>query len=439
MLWKRIVYLGFAVLLWGTPLWATTGQPVINLEQAIAQALANNDLIQQAVNELKASRSEFAQAKSRLGPTASLTYNYVNMRDEPFIYFEVMPGVKEKFPSAHEDLVSWEITISQPLFTGFALLSQKELASLGVDIRTLERDQARLEVARQVKVAYAQVLLAQKGVQVAKVAVDQLSSHVKDARNFFAQGIIPRNDLLKSQVACAQAKQSLVQARSQLSVARAHFNLLLKQDMETGFSLQDLPEIPLEQYALDALLVQAVQKRPVVRELEKRLQQARLGIKLAKSEFYPKIALVGQYKHEGDGLLAETNDFANHETALIGLQAKWDFFESGQSFHQLQKARYQKMALKRQLSLVTDQVRLQVKKAYEDLQVAKANISTATQAKAQAQENFRITNHRFQEQMSTSTEVLDARTYLTQAELSFYRAWYGYWMAKAELERAVGQ
>jgi len=67
------------------------------------------------------------------------------------------------------------------------------------------------------------------------------------------------------------------------------------------------------------------------------------------------------------------------------------------------------------------------------------HIQTAQKSLVQAKENWRITNLQYQQQMTTSTEVLDARTFLTQAETNYYGALYGYMISLAELERAVGE
>jgi outer membrane protein TolC len=45
----------------------------------------------------------------------------------------------------------------------------------------------------------------------------------------------------------------------------------------------------------------------------------------------------------------------------------------------------------------------------------------------------------YRREAATSTEVLDARTDLTQAETNYYQALYGYLDALAALERAIGQ
>jgi len=57
----------------------------------------------------------------------------------------------------------------------------------------------------------------------------------------------------------------------------------------------------------------------------------------------------------------------------------------------------------------------------------------------QARENLRITNVQYRQQMATTTDVLDATAFLSQGQTNYYSALYGYQMAMAELERAIGK
>ena len=86
-----------------------------------------------------------------------------------------------------------------------------------------------------------------------------------------------------------------------------------------------------------------------------------------------------------------------------------------------------------------DKVKLQVKNAYLHLKTAEKNIETARISVGQARENYRITDLQYKEQVTTSTEVLDAQTLLTQAQNNYYGALYRYNTAIAELERAIGK
>ena len=71
--------------------------------------------------------------------------------------------------------------------------------------------------------------------------------------------------------------------------------------------------------------------------------------------------------------------------------------------------------------------------------VAKINVETAKKSLSQARENYRVTNEGYRVQVSTSTDVLDARAYLTQSEMNYYGALYGYHVALAALKRAIGE
>ena len=57
----------------------------------------------------------------------------------------------------------------------------------------------------------------------------------------------------------------------------------------------------------------------------------------------------------------------------------------------------------------------------------------------QGEENLRVSQERYMAQVTTITEVLDAQTRLSQSRLNYYRALYGHNLAKARLQRAVGE
>ncbi|HTY25697.1 MAG TPA: TolC family protein, partial [Desulfomonilaceae bacterium] len=54
------------------------------------------------------------------------------------------------------------------------------------------------------------------------------------------------------------------------------------------------------------------------------------------------------------------------------------------------------------------------------------------------EENFRINQERYKEQVATYTEVLDAQRLLAQAQGDYYTALIGYKINRAVLERRMG-
>ena len=159
---------------------------------------------------------------------------------------------------------------------------------------------------------------------------------------------------------------------------------------------------------------------------------------LAKSDDYPRIDLLGKYEQNGDDLGAGNNDYSNQYNASLGVQAHWTFFEFGKTRARSAKVHSEQRALAQTLEKVMDDVRLQVVQARLDLDVAANNIGTARTALDQAREHWRITNLLYRQQLTTSTEVLDARSYLDRAESAYFEARYGYGKAHARLAWAMG-
>jgi len=411
---------------------------VLTLDDAISEAIANNTLIREAMAKQQAAMEKEKSAAADLFPKLSAEYDYTHFKDKPYILFDLPPSGLWKFDTWKQDRFSWNLAITQPVFTGFALTTRRKIASLGIKTAGMEKDQAIMDVTRNVKVGYFKILLAKRKLEVAEEAVKQLEAHVADARHFYEQELIPKNDLLKSQVALAHARQNRVAAASSLDVAVSALNTILRRDISEKTELTDVSPKRPACFDLSDLFKQAMTHRPELKELNIALSQAEFGIRMAKSAYYPKIYLFGRYERLGDNIRASNNDFGNNHNTLVGLQAEWQFFEWGKTKADVNKAKYDKKALAEKIEGIRDSIRLEVKSAFRALEVADENIRTAEKALAQAKENFRITNLQYRQQITTSTEVLDARTFLTQAEMNYYGALYGYMIAMADLERAVG-
>jgi len=413
---------------------AEGGNTSLTLNKAIEMAVADNTIIRQAIENQKAAIEEQKSARADFLPKVSAGYSYTKLKDAPYV---IMGGTQIEV--GDNDQYHWDLTLSQPLFTGFALSTRYEMAKLGVDVKDAEKEQAILDVVKQVKAAYFNILLTKKFLLVADKAVNQLESHVTDAEKFYEQGMIPYNDLLRSKVALADALQNRVRAEGSAEMAVSAFNTLLRINLNRKTDIDDLLDITPHSFELTNCIKEAIEKRPELKALRLALKNADHGVTLAQSAYYPKVNLAGSYEQNGDNPSATENDFGNTHNASVTLQANWTFFEWGKTRAEVNKYRRNKSSLVEKTKGIKDSIKLEVKNAFLDLKVAEQNIQTAKESLVQAKENWRITNLQYQQQMTTSTEVLDARTFLTRAETNYYGALYGYMISLAELERAVGR
>ncbi len=182
----------------------------------------------------------------------------------------------------------------------------------------------------------------------------------------------------------------------------------------------------------------ALRNRPGLRAVTLAVRRARLENRLARSSLYPQLSLVGRYEQAGDDLLARRNDYTNSQNALLMLEARWTLFEWGKTLHEMKEASHKASAMEEKAKSLMNKVFYEVEEAKNTLLAREKNLDTARAAISKAREDFRLTRLQFKEQLASTSDVLDARRYLTEAETNLLRARYGYLTALSMMERAVG-
>ncbi len=410
----------------------------LTISRAIGHALEHNPVLRAAKQDVHASGQQVRQAWSDYFPKLDSSYALNHMSEEPFAIFESSVGSPVKVQTSHQTTNRWEVVVSQPLFTGFNLKAQTNISKIDFKIAEYRLEETRLNLIRDVEHAFYQAILGDKLVQVARDNVESLEIQRRNAQANFEQGLVARNDVLKADVALAQARQTERTASKQLVILLSRLNQLLNIEMNAKLTLAE-EDIPLRQPPqLTELYALAEKQRPEYLTFEESIRRARESITAAKSRYYPHVSAFAQYFREGKDFLAEENDFTNNDNAAIGLRVDMNLFEGGKTDAAIKELRYRQSALEERRRDLRQQIQLQVRDAYEQLQVARANIDASETALRQAQENERMTTLQYKEQLVIFLEVLNAQVFIAQSKADYYQALYGFQLAWADLERAIG-
>jgi outer membrane protein len=435
---KRIFvwFIGCVAVLSGPVIAQNSCAEILTVSEALTYAFAENPATREADARIQAAEAAARSVRADLLPEASLNYGYHSLKEKP-----IMKQGGMEIQTAHQTLYSWNVTVIQPLFTGFALSSRVDMAKLDIMARQLEKDQTVLDLARNVKSACYNVLLAKRLREVSEQEVETLAAHKRDAELFYREGLILPNDVLQAQVVLSNSIQLQEKARARLQKAKTLLNRLLNRQLDEDLDVMDMDTFLEPAYGLDpdVLCAQALKTRPLMQLLDISMQQLQHSLRIAKSGWYPTVSLIGQYEQSGDDPGTTENDFTNDYNASISVQAQWKFFQSGKTRAETDGAWRQINALRAGINRYQNQIREEVRNAVLDCQTARNNIATATAALDQAKENWRITDLQYKQQVSTSTDVLDARAFLTQADSNYSGAFYGFLDALAGLDRAIGR
>ena len=436
LLFKLIIGL---ILLYPALIFSEDAANTLNLKQTIDAALEANLGLLGSIEEVKAAQENKKARITEFLPTLNARYNYI-YRDNPTTQaLGTQQGIVDVLINPDEEY-NFVTSFSQPLFTGFALLNQYKIASMGLDVAKFRELITRQDVILDAKNAYFSILKAAKLVDVAEDNVKQITAQKEVAENMYQVGMSPLNDLLQSQVQLANAKQQLITAINNLDVAKSQFNTLLRRPVNTPVAIADILDYtPIEQ-DINYCLAYAEDNREEIDVADIEVQIAEKDYNLTKRDYYPTVNLTGTLTQRGtDWDVNGGKGIADKEFWDIRATATWDFWEWGRTTYGVREKLSRIAQAKYRKEQILDNIELQVKEAYLRTKESEKNITTVEKAIEQARENLRITEERFKEQVSTATDVLVAQTLLVETMTNYYNALYDYKIAKAVLYRAIGQ
>ncbi len=409
------------------------------LRNTIEQALEANLKIKRSQEDINAAEATRNVSVTGFLPTLGARYNYLHRNRERTQDVMTAAG-PQQFVVSPQNEYTFVTSFTQPIFTGFGLLRQYQIAELGLDVAEFSNKIARQDVVLDAKNAYYRVLKSQKLVEVAEQTVTSIAAQKDISENFYKVGLSPLNDLLQSQVQLANARQQLTVARNDLEVARTQFNTVLRRPVNAPVTLVEETGFLAFERDLDSCLEAARSDRLEIQVADREIAIAEKQVKLSEKDYYPAVNLTGAYTRVGDDWQVDGGDGISDAAGWsVQATASWNFWEWGRTgfgrkekLARLAQSRYRKTEL-------TDSINLQVKQSYLRTKESEQNIVTVEQAVEQARENLRITEEQYKEQVATQTDVLVAQTLLTQTQTNYYNALYDFKIAKSVLLRALGQ
>jgi outer membrane protein TolC len=312
-------------------------------------------------------------------------------------------------------------------------LGRYEQARLANDVAQLQTDRAYQTVANSVAVAYYSVLRSQALRRTAQDALRRSDEELADARKREREGVVEREIVLRSEVQRAENLQQLHAATGAEFVALAELNLAIGLKCNEPFKVADSPDIPPLKISLADCLQTAIRERREFYVVQRAVEIAVQGGRVARAEFAPKVIADGTLFNFQQQYLDGHVDF---RMGLIRLD--WTLFEGGRRIAATRVADSQVRQAMAQAESIADNIAFEVNEAYRNAVTARVGIEDARPAVDQASENFRLVHLRLREGAATPTEIADAQASLTRAQQNYLNSRYNYLIAMDRLQYAMG-
>ena len=331
------------------------------------------------------------------------------------------------------DYYGLKLSLEQPLYTGKKLTAINRQAQTNLKLAGTNLKVAEANLVYEVKKSYYTVLQTEKLVQTANEAVNSMKAHLAEANAYYKAGMVPKLDLLRAEVKLADLNQKLLMAENGLNMARTAFNFLLGVDLDTAYQLVDEAKVEIAVDDLASCKAKALTKRQELAVIDAKIELARQGIVLAKSNGKPMVAL------RFDGEQNETKiPFEGTPDWKVGLVGQMTLFDGGQIRNQIAEAEDLVKQAQTGRELVLRGIKLEVEQAYRNLQNYAKAIEVAEKSLSQAKEAVHMAEVSYKSGLNTSIERIDAEVGLTQAKENYAQAVSMYNVALAQLEKAMG-
>lgn len=392
----------------------------INMQEAVDLALNNHQQIKEYTLMVERQKHNTDSAESSYFPSLDAAYNYTSSNQKD------TRGIKE---SSYASL-----GLSYTVFNGFADKYSYRSAEATYFAQKHQLEAIKADLVLQTKTAYINILNAREALNVAKEAKELLARQELDTQRFFNQGMVAKNDLLEVQVNLAKREQELLKAQSDLNIAMHTLGRYIGKPLgkDEAFSNPATDIMVATRDTLEAKMLETRSELLYLQQLEK---SAFYSKKALQGNYYPALSISGTaYAYGDDAYPDERKDTYDDETQLSATLS-WNLFNGFKDKNDIQaKAVYVKEIQSQLLDLEAN-LRLQLFTALEEYELAKVQRSVAQKAVEQAEENYRIVENRFKEQMDTTTDLLDAQLLLTQSRSDYNNAYYAIEKAIATLQR----
>jgi outer membrane protein TolC len=291
------------------------------------------------------------------------------------------------------------------------------------------------EIVFRVVDAYYEALLATKQMELAEQALKTTQSILDRSQSRFDSGLVVESDLLTAKVRRAARRQELIRARNNLDLARAELNTALGVPMDTSFQ----PAEALMEAALPIPVLQDVEKLALTNRRDlKRIQSEesaqRQNVAIAKSSFGPRVNAFAGWEMDNPTFVAG----GGGNNWLGGVEMQIDLFQGGAKRAELARERARQERATAMKQIASDGVRLEVRRAYYNLDSARQEVEVARAVIAQAQDSLRINQDRYDSGLTTVTDLLGAEEATRRSQTDYWEAVYRFHTSYASLELASG-
>jgi outer membrane protein TolC len=427
----------------------------LSLDQAVDLGLRQSDEIGLANAQVGVADAQYANVRANALPQLRFNSAYTHV-------YESARGQAVGSLFNQPNTYTLNTSLAQTIFQGGRIMAG---IRAGKDVRQSAREdeaEERATVTMQVQRAYLQGLFTARIAELQQNNLTVASNRVTQLEQLQKAGQAARYDVLRVRVERSNLEPVVIAARNDQELALLDLKRLLNVPIEQPLALVTHIDSASAAALLARIDTAGTPNRPVVRSAELTLSARRLGVTVARADYYPQVSLLfstglsafppigyGIPRSRGAltledcppgtaaGRVCQNGGFFSDRQLALNLS--FPIFDGFRVRSNVELAQAQYRVAELQLQQQRETVALEVARARAELRRASAAYVATQQNASEAQEAFQLAQLRYTRGLTTQLEVSDAQLALLIAQSTQARAPYDLCLASADLARALGR
>lgn len=307
-------------------------------------------------------------------------------------------------------------------------------SKMGIDVEALSAHYVRQVVIVQTSSAYYQVLITQREIRTLESQVKASKSSLERIAGFASSGLVNSWEKQEAEFIYAQRTAQLEESRRQLVHDKGTLLKLMGLNPIASIEIEDVTEqVKIPEEPVEELMRIALESHPSLAIADQKSVMAENSVRGAIANFFPTISAIGNGSWSSDS-------FADHAYGLYGsLIASVDLFKGFQKYWNYKSAKFRQQSALLDREATSLSVLLEVVKARNLLLNAESDYKVYQTQYEFLKKKYEDYLARCKSGLLPLYKVLDTQAEMFLSEAYLSRAYYFTYLAKLQLDLALGQ
>lgn len=317
---------------------------------------------------------------------------------------------------------SYAVQATQLIFKGGLVNKSIEMAGLREQLSELDLEKNKQDVKFLVISNYLDVYKIQNQEEVFQNNKKLAQERLKNIQKFYQQGMVTRNEVIRGELAIKNLDQGILTLSNNKKILNYNLNIALGLPSDTEIVPTENLENKESGIGMDYYMNLAHDSNPLLKSAQKNIAVADKNIEIIKTDNAPTVAGFGGYTLQRP--ITTRNPVLDMYSGgwQTGVSLSYNIDALYKTKEKVKLGELQKNQANDAMTLVQQNVDMGVNAAYTKYQEAIQQADILNDAKRLAEENYKITEAKYLNQLAVQAEMIDAQNQKLQSELDYANA-----------------